>query len=111
MTNALEQWFFSAGCVMIPAALLIFVMARGAGLISKVLSFPLLVLGGEISYSIYLLHWPLMRSDLHNLPAVLAQPKWVGLSVTFGILLILSFLVWAYIERPGRKWIMRMAGV
>lgn len=51
---------------------------------------------GEISYSIYLLHSPVMRAlemtDLHGIPFMLA---------TFAITLVGATLTYKYIERPG----------
>lgn len=87
----------------------IFVMACEIGWISRALSVRPLVLGGDISYSIYLLHWPLLYSDIKNLPTVAALPKLAVLSITLGLLLALSYLMWAYIERPGRKYIVELA--
>lgn len=108
--DAFHVWYFvTAGCTLIPGCILIFMMALEKGWLSRVLSVWPLVLLGEMSYSIYLLHFPVLRSNLQNLPTMMALPDLVRLTITLSTVFVVSFLVWAYVERPARRFIVKMA--
>jgi peptidoglycan/LPS O-acetylase OafA/YrhL len=89
-------------------ALGIAVLGLQRGLLSRLLSLPGLVLLGEISYAMYLLHVGVLRIFWRKLPAVaLASDPWIYPSVWL-LLLALSHLFWSLIEKPGRARIARL---
>jgi peptidoglycan/LPS O-acetylase OafA/YrhL len=99
-----RNWLFHAGAA--PAfAVLILVLALGRGWISRSLEFRPLVLLGEISYSMYLLHDLVLRwyttssNAFEDLPA---RGMFLGLWV---LILLASHLTWAMIERPTRAFL------
>jgi peptidoglycan/LPS O-acetylase OafA/YrhL len=84
-------------------ALLIFVMATGAGRVSGgILASPLFVLLGEISFSLYLIHQILLNMFSQS-PLLLHFPAAVSMTVFAGILLASSYLIWVLVEMPGRR--------
>lgn len=72
-----------------------------------------IILGGEISYAIYILHAPIQtivyslffRSGIFLLKADSLSLKLVYLMICFLCTLTASYLAWRFIEVPGRKWI------
>ncbi len=79
-------------------ALMIWTGRRGGSWTCRVLSFKPIVLLGLVSYSVYLLHWPLVA---------LAKYRFSYHAGTrFGILLVCllgGYLSWRYIEKPFRN--------
>ena len=105
-SNALSYWWHSSARFALPAAMLIFVLGLHQGLLSRVLSLPPLVLGGEISYAIYLVHYPLLVLYGRHYDAVFSShPVWLLSAGFFAILFGLSWLIYAAIERPFRALI------
>lgn len=105
MGPAASQWLIGSGSMLF-FGLLIYVMAIGRGKISAWLSHPVLVLLGEISFSLYLLHNIFLRyyqDDLRTLPHV---PNMIALATYWVILLLASYLMWALIEMPSRRLIL-----
>ena len=101
---------YLGSCGAAPAfALLIFVFASQGGAISKLLTHPLAVLLGEISFSMYLLH----QLMIHWL--VTHRSAWSGLGEStvyclyWVALLFVSWTVWRFVETPARLAIMRFA--
>ena len=104
------------------AALLLFVMAQGAGYISKAIAFrfrPICIFGeeyrlgplvflGEISYSIYLLHFPLAKLYFITHEGIL--PEWAELAGYLALLFLASAATYWLIENPARRAIQRLAG-
>jgi len=89
-------------------ALLISVIAREQGILSRLLRFRPLVLGGEISYALYLLHQPLIwwiwaHADLFG-----AIPQFVRKVLFTVTILLISYIVCVAIERPARRRIIRL---
>ncbi|MFN8663214.1 MAG: acyltransferase [Thermomicrobiales bacterium] len=107
---ARQDWVGSAGWIWltnggIPAggfAILIVVLALQGGAISRLLSLPLLVLLGEISYSSYLIHQIIIRYAMDHPDALAALPSLAQLGLFLGITLLLSYLCWAFVETPFR---------
>jgi peptidoglycan/LPS O-acetylase OafA/YrhL len=88
-------------------ALLIYVFAFQAGILSRLFSHAGLVYLGDISFSTYMLHCIILSlfATLHvSIPPV---AKWTlfGLSV-----LCASGLLYAFLEKPSRKSLVRLAG-
>jgi len=86
--------------------LLILVMALERGWLSRILSAPLLVLLGELSYSVYLLHILLLRAYKQHETAFAETPNWLLLAGFWTILLLVSHIVWGLWERPMRTFIL-----
>jgi hypothetical protein len=96
-----------------PVAVILFCVARYETPVARFLSFPLLVLLGEMSYSIYLVHMFTLRLFEHP-PRIfsLGQVLDAGLCVVCGIALtlIVSYGTYHLIEMPGRLWLRRALG-
>jgi peptidoglycan/LPS O-acetylase OafA/YrhL len=100
----LASWTHAAGSLPAWAAL-VYVMALGRGLLSRALAWRPLVLLGEISFSIYLLHQILhiaYQARAHELPAVQEDVAFV---LYLGLVLLASYVTWRFIEMPARRLI------
>lgn len=85
--------------------LLVYVFAQGRGLLSRLLAAPFLVVLGEISFSMYLLH-QIFLTYYRRHPADFAHlSNAAAFAVFMAILLLGSYLMWACIEMPGRRLI------
>lgn len=101
------QWFApSGGSMIVSNVVLIFVLACGGGWVSRLLSLPFLVLLGEISYSIYLFHVPLLRLYAANAGLFGRLPDWIVLVGYVAAVIGVSWLVFRLVERPARSWIL-----
>lgn len=105
-------------------ALMIFIFAFEAGPISRLLDRPSMRFLGEISYSIYLVHYLLVLGvfalaallgrvvDVDGVPWMNAPNPWIGdLAIVgyLGALAGVSALSYRFIESPGRAWFNRMS--
>jgi peptidoglycan/LPS O-acetylase OafA/YrhL len=106
--DAMTLWLKLAGLTALPFALLITVMALGRGLLSRLLAFAPLVLLGEISYAMYLLHDAFITwigshvRPFDNIPAPMQ-------AVLFTVLLLIaSYAAWALVETPCRRSIVAL---
>ena len=89
-------------------AALVYVMAMERGVISRGLGTWAGVLLGEISYTVYLLHWIMITFYQWNKRSFEAYPGWVVYLLFWAILLLLAWLIWAVVERPMRTWIVSL---
>jgi len=88
-------------------ALLIFSLSLEKGMCAQLLKAPYLVKLGEISYSMYLLHYLIMLwFQCYLLPAPLTQTGFKCLSYC-SLLIASSMLVYKFIEVPARAFIRR----
>jgi peptidoglycan/LPS O-acetylase OafA/YrhL len=76
---------------------------------------PALVWLGDISYALYLLHIFLLHPlDVTRAQTRLVLPNWAAdlaaPAIIAALLLAAAHLAYQYIERPGRRWMMRLAG-
>jgi peptidoglycan/LPS O-acetylase OafA/YrhL len=97
-------WFSVAGSAPAFAAL-VYVVAHGRGALSRVLSLKPLVLLGEVSYSIYLLHQTLLLAYTPHADDVPVVPPWAQGAIFLVVLVLVSYLVWHFVEMPMRRWI------
>jgi peptidoglycan/LPS O-acetylase OafA/YrhL len=119
MTDGMSLAFFVAiwadeyliGLAIIPA--LILGLARGRGMVSRVLSHRLLIILGEMSYSIYMVHG--LALDIGFAPlnySRLAAGSWVvyaSASVAgAGLTAVGTLILHKYVEVPGRRWMRQM---
>jgi peptidoglycan/LPS O-acetylase OafA/YrhL len=94
--------------------LLIFMVARYSSPATALLSRPLVVQGGEISYSIYLLHVIVIpyfvAPEPHTL-GVASFAQWlVRFSVAFGFVAVFAWGTYTLIEVPGRRYLRALLG-
>lgn len=82
-----------AGAVML-------IMAEGSLVNRRLLSAPVMVFIGQISYSWYLWHWPLM--SLVRISAA-TEPPLVIMLATAALSFGLAVLSWRFVERPFRQ--------
>ncbi|QQR58534.1 MAG: acyltransferase [Candidatus Melainabacteria bacterium] len=106
ISKAGAYWLRESGLVAIPFALLIYTLAHQKGLLAKILSAPLLVQLGEISFAIYLLHFPLLKWFYQHIPQVRSITDF-GLYLT--ILFCSSYLSYKLWERPWRDYFAHIA--
>jgi len=99
-----STWFGASGS-MFAFGLLIYVIAIGRGRVSAYLCHPTLILLGEISFSIYLIHQILLRYYQANITIFPHLHNSLLLVIFLAVLLLASYLMWAFIEMPGRRFI------
>lgn len=88
------------GSMALPYGLLIYAVA---GFKSRILSHPLLQLGGEISYSMYLLQWVLVE-----LVQTILKHMRSFVPLRFAFFLFFCFVSYQFIEKPGRRLVLRL---
>jgi peptidoglycan/LPS O-acetylase OafA/YrhL len=93
---------YSGNCLFFAAMIVVFATQRGA--ISKLLSHKTLVWLGELSYAIYILHFPIMIWLLTNMKTFGLTPESAS-CVFVGSLLVISHVFFTYVERPLRALI------
>jgi peptidoglycan/LPS O-acetylase OafA/YrhL len=103
--KAASYWLTFGGS-MFSFGLLIYITSMQRGWISAFLAHPALVLLGEISFSIYLLHQIFLRYYVANIIAPPYLPKSVEIAIFWTILILASYLMWATIETPCRRLIL-----
>jgi peptidoglycan/LPS O-acetylase OafA/YrhL len=90
-------------------ALLIFCCARYRNSAVLALSTPLLVLGGETSYSLYLLHYPLINAFAHVVRPISDRGIEIANVLTCVLMMAsamgLALVSWRLIEIPTRRWL------
>lgn len=68
-------------------------------LVGRLLALPKVVLTGQISYSLYLWHWPLMAYSDYLFLLQNTSSKWAVLVLSY----LLGYASWRWIETPFRK--------
>ena len=101
---AIWRWQFACGSAPAFAAL-VYVVACGEGWVARALAWRPLVVGGEISYSIYLLHGLLFLAyQARAWPA--APPSGAVAYATYiGVVWLASYVAWRCVEMPARRLI------
>lgn len=107
--SALPPWLVTDASLVPLYGLVIFGAARMGGYLSDVLAFPGLVLLGEASYSIYILHtavtfwWHWITQKMF----MIRLPETTEFLIIFGLVIGVSIFVFACFERPLRRWILQ----
>lgn len=95
-------WLKNSVVPLLSFNILIMVTAFGRGLISRFLALPPMVLLGDISYAVYLIHYPLLMYRRCYLPQ---ENTVYSLAAFIVLLLIVSHLLFVIVERPIRHLI------
>lgn len=95
-------WFVNTGVPLPGFCLTILIMGLNRGWISSLLSLPLLVFLGEISYSVYLLHHPLLCYHGLYFSQYRSQEAFY---LFLAILILMSHLMYQFVEAPMRRFI------
>ena len=110
-------WFFgsdlaglwlSVSSPSVGYAAVIFALALEQGLMARLLSHPFAVMLGELSYAIYLVHWPVLVFFSTHRTNFAGIPNWMIFSVIGAVILAIAYLVWATIERPCRMLLIKI---
>jgi peptidoglycan/LPS O-acetylase OafA/YrhL len=97
---------FAALLPCVGSALLIGAGQSGTSLVSGIFSWKPVVFIGQISYSLYLWHWPLIVFQrTGGVSPALARILFPA------VLLAVSFLSWKYVEQPFRRGPFRLVGL
>jgi peptidoglycan/LPS O-acetylase OafA/YrhL len=99
------EWARYAGSCLV-FALMVPVIAAERGVISWGLTFPLLVLLGEISYSMYLFHTMVLELVAYEFPGMLVGIELAGWTLLWLAVIGVAWLSWALVEVPARRWIL-----
>ena len=93
----------------LPVSLVILIFALQRGYISRLLSNRGLVIGGEISYSFYLIHLFIILTYLQMATLYQWHIHWmISVPVIFCITIALSLLSYYYFEKPANRWVKRI---
>ncbi|WGT34104.1 acyltransferase family protein [Pseudomonas atacamensis] len=103
--GAVNYYLIKSGSFLFFAALIV-VFALGKGVFSKALSAPFLVLLGEISFSLYLVHMTVFQWYMANSLYFSHLPLLVQTTGYWAIALSLAFLLHKAVENPCRKLIL-----
>ena len=88
----------------LPVAAVLLVFSLQKGVLSRILSNRFLLIGGEISYSFYLLHLFVLLSYAEWQKEAGWHIAWyLSVPVLLGIVLLLSGLSYRYFEKPMNK--------
>jgi peptidoglycan/LPS O-acetylase OafA/YrhL len=99
-------WLRNSGILLLPLAAMIFVAATGRGLVSAALgSRPMIVLG-EMSFAVYLVHQIVLRAFAQRTAELAGSPPGIALVGYLLLTLLFSALVWMGVERPARTFIL-----
>ncbi|MCX5515309.1 acyltransferase family protein [Kaistia algarum] len=96
-------WIIHGGGICLSTALLILVFAFQKGWLSAMLLKKPLVLLGEISFSIYMIHQILLRSYAVHIGWFEGLSPMALVPLYFATLLIVSALLWRFFEVPSRN--------
>jgi peptidoglycan/LPS O-acetylase OafA/YrhL len=109
--SELPTWLLTDILLVPLYGMVIFGAARMAGYGTRLLSVPGLVLLGEASYSVYILHTSVVFW-WHRLTEKVLAIRLSGTAevvIIFALVIGFSVLVFARFERPARRWILQYA--
>jgi peptidoglycan/LPS O-acetylase OafA/YrhL len=104
--TALTQWLTHSSSLL-SFGFLIFIVAKGNGFISKILTLKPLILLGEISFSMYLVHQTIITLYKQNASKLPDVPNLILFLIFMALLVTISYLIWFFIEIPSRKVILK----
>ncbi|HEY9759863.1 MAG TPA: acyltransferase [Oculatellaceae cyanobacterium] len=106
MAPNLSRWVECSSGVFVYAMLVLF-FALEKGWIQKILSRSLFVWLGEISYSVYLVHWLWIKVFVRGDFAQLHLPRLANFGLYIFLVLASAALIHAFVEKPARAYLGR----
>ncbi len=103
--TGMEWLWFSSDVLVFPFVVVVF--AFGRGWLSHFFGSPLLILLGEISFSIYLVHITVFAFYVRHWQINQSGPDYLGLAVCVAATLVVAFMIWFVIEVPCRAAVKR----
>jgi len=91
--------------VLIGYSLFVYGLAAETSLVSRFLSTPALVLGGGMSYSIYLMQLPVRMWVKAGIAAANGEDGLRNMATVVFVLLLVSWIIFRFVEEPARKWL------
>jgi len=110
--DAVPLMYMNQAALTLPFAALIWYLAYDRGAVAKLMSVPFLVLLGEASYSLYLIHIIVKQVVFRFAGHFLGTPS-DSITLTLAVIVVAigaSMLVFQWIEKPARKWIVGKFG-
>lgn len=104
--NSLLSEYLSISIAAPTFAFLLFSLAVYRGVVSKILSIPIIVYLGEISYSLYLVHQIVFRWWADRKYLFSDFPMWAQFAGAVVVSLVISALFFKFIEGPSRQLIL-----
>jgi peptidoglycan/LPS O-acetylase OafA/YrhL len=106
------QWLAHASDVLLfPSVIIVFAFGRGS--LSRFFGSPPMILLGEISFSVYLVHWTVFIFYSKHWQSDNISPDYLGLVICVTATVTLAFMIWATIEVPCRaaakRWLKKEA--
>lgn len=102
-----EFMMFSQNIFASLFGVLIFSLAVGGGPVSWLLSRPGIVLLGEASYSLYILHVPIINWLEMLVPDSIKTQPWTYWTLTCVVCVLVSVLTYKTIEKPAHEYLRR----
>jgi peptidoglycan/LPS O-acetylase OafA/YrhL len=106
LPEAVTMWI-RLGAAAIPFAAFVLVLSLEIGALARVLSTKLLVILGEASFAMYMLHQLILRY-LVNAGLRATVPDWLMFGVFCAGIVVSSYVVWVAVERPSRTLLNRL---
>ncbi|HEV3132939.1 MAG TPA: acyltransferase [Acidimicrobiales bacterium] len=104
-TEALAVWWLPLTTLACASVLVYFVVSP-EGIGSRIVGISFLVFVGDLSYTLYLVHFPV---DLALEPNGTSWPSWVTQVVRLAIIFAIAIASWYLMERPLMRWRQRSA--
>ncbi|CAI8724229.1 acyltransferase family protein [Pseudomonas sp. IT-P4] len=104
---ALKGWI-TVSSSSIFYALGLFLLASSTGMVTSILSWRPLVLLGEISFSIYLIHQLIIRSLMINPTWTAGIDPVVAMIGYWTVTIAASYLLWMLVEKPCQRLMLRL---
>jgi len=95
----------SSSLIVASFAALLFGISAETTLLSHFLSTPAMLLGGAISYSVYLLQLPVKQWVLASTEYVHVESQMTRMLITAGVLPLVAYVTFTVVEDPTRKFL------